>query len=249
MSGPLIRVRGADLGYRAAPVLRGVDLEVRAGEFVGLVGPNGCGKTTLLKSMLGLLPPLAGTVEADTTRRFAYVPQQEEINLLWPLSVRETVELAERSRRPLGRLEPEAAKAAEQAMARTGVLAIAERALASVSGGQRQRTILAQALSQRPDVLLLDEPTRGLDVLAEAEFLDLLQDLRKQEGLTIVFVTHSLAIPINHASTVVLFKDGAVFSATPDDLQKTRRLEEIYGAPFVHVESDGQRWTAPRRKP
>jgi ABC-type Mn2+/Zn2+ transport system ATPase subunit len=241
---PLIEMEKAGLGYGRVPVLRGVTCRIEPGEAVGLVGPNGAGKTTFLRSVLGLLKPRSGRVSVDRSRRFAYVPQAEEHNAAWPLTVRETVALALRARRPFGRLDARAAAVVDESLARVGASHLADRLFRDGSGGQRQRVLLAQALSQGPDALLLDEPTRGLDVVAEREFLVLLADL-KRRGMTLLLVTHSLHIPLNFCARILLFKDGAVHGATPDELMATRRLEEIYGVPFLRVERDGGRWVQP----
>jgi ABC-type Mn2+/Zn2+ transport system ATPase subunit len=133
-------------------------------------------------------------------------------------------------------------KAAVQgAMEKTGVSAIGDLLIREASGGQRQRTILAQALSQEPDVLLLDEPTRGLDVVAERDLLALIAGL-KYQNLTILLVTHSLQIPLNLTERILLFKDGAVIDACTEELIQTKKLEQIYGVPFLHHEYNGQRW-------
>jgi ABC-type Mn2+/Zn2+ transport system ATPase subunit len=235
---------GASIGYGRSPVLRGVSCRVEAGESVGLVGPNGAGKTTFLRAVLGLLRPAAGTVSVDRSKRFAYVPQAEEFNPAWPLTFRETAELALRARRLFGRRAAGDAAAVEEALDRAGVGALADRLFRDGSGGQRQRGLLAQALSQRPDALLLDEPTRGLDVVAERDFLALLAAL-KEGGMTILLVTHSLHIPLNLCGRILLFKDGAVYDDTPEGLMGKGRLEGIYGVPFACVERDGRRWAEP----
>lgn len=245
MSAPLIRLNAASFGYGRTPVVAGVDAEIKAGEFVALVGPNGAGKTTLLKGMLGLLPPLEGSIHLEAGKRFAYVPQVDETSPHWPLSVRQAVGLALTARRPFGRLLPEERAAVEEALSRTGLAPVAGRALREVSGGQRQKALLAQALAQRPDMLLLDEPTRGLDVAAEAEFLRLLAETRAS-GTAQIFVTHTLAIPMNHADRILLLSAGRVTATTPDELSKTDLLQKIYGIPFVQHERDGRRWVWPK---
>jgi ABC-type Mn2+/Zn2+ transport system ATPase subunit len=243
----LIRFNEADLGYGKTPVLRQVSCAIASGESVGLVGPNGSGKTTFLRAVLGLLKPSRGSVETDRGRRFAYVPQAENLNFFWPLTVREAVLLAFRSKRAWGRLTAEERDSAESAMERTGITPIAGRLLSEVSGGQRQRTILAQALSQKPDVLLLDEPTRGLDVVAEEDLLSLIQQITAERRMTLLFVTHTLQIPLNYTEKILLFADGSVIGATPEELIRTDKLETIYGRPFTHGEKDGVRWVLPRR--
>ena len=239
----LIRFQDADLGYGRTAVLKNVSLGISSGEAVGLVGPNGAGKTTFLRAVLGLLRPLKGAVRSDRNRRFAYVPQADGMDLFWPVTVRGAVELAVRSRRPFGRMTAGERAAVQSAMEKTGVSAIGDLLLREASGGQRQRTILAQALSQEPDVLLLDEPTRGLDVVAERDLLALIEGL-KSKTLTILLVTHSLQIPLNMTERILLFKDGAVIDACTEELIQTKKLEQIYGVPFLHHEHIGQRWIA-----
>jgi ABC-type Mn2+/Zn2+ transport system ATPase subunit len=245
----MIRFHKAQLGYGRHVVLSDVSLEIAAGDFVGVVGPNGSGKTTILRSLLGLLPPLSGTVTADRKRRFAYVPQVEELNAFWPLTVREVVALAHRSRHVMGRLSEEQETAIDRAIKRAGIVDLENSRYDELSGGQRQRTLLAQALSQNPEVLLLDEPTRGLDAKAERDLLDLLSDVNEKEGMAIVLVTHTLAIPINTTEKILLVHDGRVISTTADEIFQTRKLEEIYGLPFVHSESGGIRWISLARRP
>lgn len=242
----LIQFENADLGYGSPPVLRGVNLQIHVGESVGLVGPNGCGKTTFLRTVLGILRPLAGTVERRPGPRFAYVPQAEEMNLLWPLTVADVVQLPARALRWGGQLTGEDRRKADEAMIRSGVADIKDRLLREVSGGQRQRTAIAQALAQSPDVYLLDEPTKGLDVVAERDLLALVAGL-SEGGKTVFLVSHSLHIPLNLSKRILLFHQGAVLSSTPEEIVNHRRLEEIYGVPFVHMEQNGHRWVVPTR--
>ncbi len=212
---------------------------------MGLVGPNGAGKTTFLRAVLGLLDPARGNVLVERSRRFAYVPQADELNIYWPLTLRQTVLLALRSQRLLGRVASEERDRAEVLLRQVGVAEVAHNLLREASGGQRQRTILAQALSRKPDVLVLDEPTRGLDVVAERDFLSLIHDLKRKEGLTILFVTHSLHIPLNFTEKILLFKGGAVIATNPEELTRTNKLAEIFGIPFRRFEAEGFRWAAP----
>jgi len=240
----LIRFDNADLGYGSPPVLRGVNLQIHQGESIGLVGPNGCGKTTFLRAVLGLIAPSAGRVERRPGPRFAYVPQADEMNLLWPLTVEEVVLLPAQALRWGGRALQEDRRRAKEAMARSGVSPIAHRLLREVSGGQRQRTAIAQALAQAPDVYLLDEPTKGLDVVAERDLLALVAGL-SEGGKTVFLVSHSLHIPLNLSKRILLFHQGSVISSTPEEILRSKRLEEVYGVPFVHMEQKGYRWVVP----
>lgn len=249
LSTPFAALKGVTLGYAGDPILTGVTLDIPAGGFTTIVGPNGSGKTTFLRALLGRLTPSAGTVTLDGSKRLAYVPQIDAMNLHWPLTVGEAVSLALKARRPFGRLGADEREAVAQALSLAGLNEAADRPLRAVSGGQRQRAVLAQALAQRPDALLLDEPTKGLDVAAEGQFLDLLKRLKDERGLTILFVTHSLATALNHASQILLFHQGRVVPTTPEALVATNVLEEIYGMPFAHAERDGLRFVAPTGRP
>jgi ABC-type Mn2+/Zn2+ transport system ATPase subunit len=244
MEPPLIQFTDAVLGYGKQVVLKGVNLRIQEGEAMGLVGPNGCGKTTFLRAILGRLRPLSGRVECRAGPRFAYVPQAEEMNLLWPLTIKDVVELPARALRWGGRAHAEDHQRAQEAMTRSGVAPIADRLLREVSGGQRQRTAIAQAVAQSPDVYLLDEPTKGLDVVAERDLLDIVSGL-SEGGKTVFLVTHSLHIPLNLSKRILLFHQGRVISATPEEIIGSKLLEEVYGMPFVHMEQEGQRWVVP----
>ncbi|MGQ0645266.1 MAG: metal ABC transporter ATP-binding protein [Elusimicrobiota bacterium] len=241
----LIRFENARLGYGGRAVLENVSCSVEAGECVGLVGSNGSGKSTFLRTVAGIQPALAGRVEVDRSRPFAYVPQSEELNLAWPLTVRDVVSLPLLSRRAPGRPKDADRRAVEESLERMGVSDIADKLFREISGGQRQRVILAQALSQKPAVLLLDEPTKGLDAAAERDLLRTVRDLRGA-GMTILLVAHTLHIPLNETEKIFLFKDGVVLPTTPEELTRPGRLEEIYGVPFLRAEKDGVRFLWPR---
>ena len=248
MAPPLVRFEHADIGYGSRPILRDVTCSIEKGESVGLVGPNGSGKTTFLKSVLGLAPCLSGRLEVDRSGRFAYVPQSEELNFFWPLTLTEMVRLPARARRFWGAMDEPEKRSAEKALEKVGLSARAGMLFRDGSGGQRQRAVLAQALFQDPEVLLMDEPTRGLDMVAERDLLHLIQTL-KSKKLTLFLVTHQLSIPLNFAEKILVFKGGAVIETTSDELIHTKKLEDIYGVPFVYHEEAGVRWAAPIRHP
>jgi ABC-type Mn2+/Zn2+ transport system ATPase subunit len=208
---PLLVVEGADFGYAGRPVVRRVSLEVRPREFVVLVGSNGSGKTTLLRGLLGFLPPLAGRVERRPGLRVGYVPQRETLDPLYPLSAFDVARLGAWRDLPFWRL----GGARERARAREALEAcragpLAAQRYASLSGGQRQRVLLARALATDPELLLLDEPTAGVDPEAEQEILDLLRELRDARGLSIWMVTHHVQSVAGRADRTAVVSDGDV---------------------------------------
>jgi ABC-type Mn2+/Zn2+ transport system ATPase subunit len=225
----MIKVKNAAFGYEGRAVVSGVTCEIEKGSFVGVVGPNGSGKTTFLRGLLGHIPCLDGSVEVSPGTKFSYVPQADQMNLFWPLTLGQTARLGLKSRRVLGRLTAEEEKDAEEAMEAAGLTDVKDLLLREASGGQLQRAVIAQALALRPTVLLLDEPTRGLDPGGEASLLRLVEELRAQRGLTVILVTHTLFIPVRHAGKILLFHEGKTHWTSAEELKKPENLERIYG--------------------
>ena len=221
----LVRARDLALGYGAAPIVRGVTLEVSAGETWFFLGPNGSGKTTLLRAILGLVAPQAGSLElhpelADRAHR-GYVPQRGEWNAALPTTVAEFVSLGF-----VGAEVPRGERAARLAWAldRIGLGGLGGADFRALSGGQRQR-----ALVRRPRLLLLDEPTEELDVISEAALLDALRELVDEDGTTLLFVTHELEIAAERASHVALFAGGRVAAGPREEMLAPGQLERAFG--------------------
>ena len=225
----LVAAHGLALGYGESPVLRDVDLTVRSGEFWCWIGPNGSGKSTLLRGFLRLLPPLAGELHvsarlADRTR-IGYVPQRSELSDALPTTVRELVELGlVRSAVP----RAERAHAVRDALAQVDLADMARRDVWSLSGGQRQRALLARALVRRPELLVLDEPTEGLDVATNDSLLETLGALHRQAGLTLLVVTHRIEIARERADHVALFVDGRVIAGERDAVLASGEAERAF---------------------
>jgi ABC-type Mn2+/Zn2+ transport system ATPase subunit len=211
VAAPLLRLAGADFGYEGRAVVHGVSLEVRPKELVVLLGSNGSGKTTLLRGLLGFLPPLAGRVERRPGLRIGYVPQRETLDPLYPLSGFHVARLGAWRDLPFWRLggEPERQRARE-ALRACRALEFAGERYATLSGGQRQRVLLARALATDPELLLLDEPTAGVDPEAERGILDLLRELRDTRGLAIWLVTHHVQALGRRADRTVIVSNGSV---------------------------------------
>ena len=195
MSGnPVIQCRGVTVAYGRDVVLDRVDLTVPRGTLLPFVGPNGAGKTTLLKACLGLIPHQGGEILRDFGRRPpAYVPQQKQLDPIYPVSVRDLVRMGLYPE--LGRWSrPGHAQHArvEHVIARFGLEPHQHKHFGELSGGLRQKTLLARAVVSQADVLLLDEPTAGLDAASEADMLALLRSLHEEEGKTVLWVHHRL---------------------------------------------------------
>lgn len=205
--GPVLaRCRALEVGYVGTPILPPIELEIRAGEVWAVIGRNGSGKTTWLKTLLGLLPPVRGKVElARPDVRFSYLPQRKAIDELYPLLGRDVVRMGfERGLsflRPwLGGEPPEVAHALEE----MGVAHLADAPYRSLSEGQKQRILFARLAVSRAELAVLDEPTSAMDQVAEREAFELLDGLRKRHGLAIVIVSHYLGMVKQFADQALL---------------------------------------------
>jgi zinc transport system ATP-binding protein len=217
----LIRAENVTLGYGRTTVLRDVTFDVKRSNFAALLGPNGAGKTTLLLALLGQIHPRQGLVVMEPNLRYGYVPQVDEQGSFWPLAVFDFVSLFSRG-----------ATAVEDVLARLGIADLAHLTMQQLSGGQRQKVLLAKALINEPDLLLLDEPTQGMDVASEADFLQLLKRLNR-DGLSIVLVTHLLHVVLCAAQNVLIIHDGIGTPTTVDGLIRDSVLDQVYDRSFV----------------
>jgi ABC-type Mn2+/Zn2+ transport system ATPase subunit len=189
-------------------VVSGVDLTVSAGDFWVLLGPNGRGKTSLVKAILGLLAPLAGTLDLAVDRQhLGFVPQRGELSDTLPMTVREFVDLG-MVNLPLTRAGRRERLAA--ALREVGLDDRPAAPMRILSGGQHQRALIARALVRQPALLILDEPTTGLDVAAEASLMRCVAQLHRDRGLTVLLVTHDLDLARRHATHAGIFVDGTV---------------------------------------
>lgn len=226
--------------YEAKPVLRELSFAIRAGEFLGILGPNGCGKTTLLKLMAGVLRPSEGSLHFEgralesysrksLAQNISVLPQETFVD--FPFRALEIVLMG---RAPyLRNFQWESAndhRIAREAMERTDCWGLAEQDIRSLSGGERERVFLARALAQQPRILLLDEPTTHLDLKHQVEIYRLLRDLHREQGLTVITVLHDLNFANLACQRVLLLGDGNIQAeGPPQEVLEPERIRQVYG--------------------
>jgi ABC-type Mn2+/Zn2+ transport system ATPase subunit len=226
----IVKTAGLRLGYGRRVVLAQVSVEIRAGEFWFFLGPNGEGKTTLLRAILGMILPQAGQLWVHPAlghrQCIGFVPQRCDINPTLPTTVREFVLLGLVGIRTDRHDE---ALRLEWALDKVGLAGLEGKDYWSLSGGQRQRALVARALVRRPSVLILDEPTNGLDLAAEDAVLRFLAELHRQDHQTVLFVTHNLTIAARYATHIALFHAGEVAAGPRQEVLNRHTLERTYG--------------------
>ena len=236
---PLVSLRSVSCRYGGGPlVLHDIDLTLRAGEFVGIVGPSGSGKTTLLRLLLGLLDPTEGAVDRRAALRVGYVPQVETINWNFPVTVFEAVLMSARNGRRWPWASASETAAVSDVLERLGIGELASRHIRQLSGGQQQRVFIARALFSEPDLLLMDEPTSGVDVRTRHDVLHLLSELNA-DGLAVVVTTHDLNGIAAHLPQLICLHTRIMGRGAPRDVLTPEVLELTYGAPMEVLEHAG----------
>jgi len=226
-----VSAKDLKIGYRRTPILSEINISIDRGDFWGIVGPNGAGKTTLVKTLLGIIRPLSGVVERAPGVRFGYVPQRGVIDDIFPVTVRDVVLMG---RYPFlgvpGRLDKKDHDLAAHFIEKVGMTSHANKPYRALSGGQKQRTLIARALAGEPDILVLDEPTDGMDIAGESTIMQLLLDLHKEARLTLVMITHMLNLISNYAHKLIIIhrENQTVKIGDTEMLLTNATLKEIY---------------------
>jgi ABC-type Mn2+/Zn2+ transport system ATPase subunit len=238
MREPVIQCVHMSCAYGSTVVVSDVDLEVRRGDFVGIVGPSGSGKTTLLKAIIGAVSPVHGSVALGDDVRLAYVPQVESVDWNFPVTVLEVITMTRTKGKRWPRITPAERDDALDVLSRLGLAGLHDRHIRELSGGQQQRVFIARAMFHRPDVLVLDEPTSGVDVRTRHEVLHLLAELHAQ-GVSIVLTTHDLNGLAAHLPRIVCMNRTVIADGSPTEVLNPVVLEKTYGAPMEVLQHGG----------
>jgi zinc transport system ATP-binding protein len=235
----IIELHNISFSYNGEGVLKDITFSIHKGDYLGIIGPNGGGKTTLLKIMLGLLKPKTGAVKlfGQNIREFkewskiGYVPQKAVyFDTSFPITVEEVVAMGRYAKRGLFHFSTKEDKQkVHQALEQVEMVQYKNRQVGDLSGGQQQRVFIARALTTEPDVILLDEPTVGVDIKTQEQFYELLRKLNVQLDLTLVLVSHELDVVAREATEVACINCNLVYYCTPEELMKSDSLERIYG--------------------
>ncbi|MEI6501842.1 MAG: ABC transporter ATP-binding protein [Armatimonadota bacterium] len=238
----IVAFNEVDLGYGRRTVLGNVNLVLSVGDNLAIVGPNGCGKTTLLKALLGILPPLKGQIRRADDVRFGYVPQRQYVDEVYPFTTLEIVLMGRY--RLLGALARPAnrdKRLALRCLDHVGIADLANRQYRELSGGQKQRVLIARALAGEPAVLVLDEPTNDMDLASEHAIMELVKQLRETDGITVVMVSHLLNVVANYADHLAILDHETRIIGKLSEVLTSENLTSLYGVPVQVEMCAGQR--------
>jgi zinc transport system ATP-binding protein len=234
-----IEVQGISFYYQTGHVLEDISFNVSVGEYLGIIGPNGGGKTTLVKILLGLLKPSSGSVKLfgyDNGRfkerfRLGYVPQRASTEeLLFPATVEEVVRSGRTARAGfLSRFSQSDKNAIEKAIEITAIGHLKKKLIGRLSGGERQRVLIARALAGEPEIIFLDEPAVGVDIASQEQFYTVLGQLNKNLSLTIVFISHDVGVIAKEVDTVLCLNRKLICHGRPENYIKEEFLQQLYG--------------------
>jgi ABC-type Mn2+/Zn2+ transport system ATPase subunit len=235
---PLITFDHVTLGYGSTVVLRDISFTIFEGDYFGMVGPNGAGKTTLLRAVLGTLKPLAGTLTVakkdGTPVRFGYVPQRDTVDYIMPYTVEEVVMMGRY--RQIGLLKRPGKRDWEvvrRCLQHVDIDNLREVPFKELSGGQKQRTLIARALASEPDVLMLDEPTNGMDLPSRSSILELIRQLHDRDRLTVIMVSHLLDDVANHVKRIALVERTFFQVGDVEEILTAENLSTLYEMPVT----------------
>jgi len=224
----MISIKNLSFSYNDdTSVLEDISFDIKKGEIVALIGPNGSGKTTLVKNILGLLEPSKGSVTIDkkspkeVRSKFAYVPQRFDFDRTTPLTVKEFLELDKCKHHSFEKID--------DFLESVDLLDFKKKRLGSLSGGQFQKVMIARALLHEKEFLVFDEPSTGIDITGEQTVYELIEKINKEQGITVIIVSHELNIVSRYASNVICLNKCLVCSGAPEKILKPKNLEKLFG--------------------
>ena len=234
MEKEIIKFTNVAIGYGKKMIIQNINLSIFENDFIGVVGPNGAGKTTFLRTLLGNLKPLSGTIQKNS-HRFGYVPQRDTVQPLLPYTVFDVVMMGRYSlmgifSKPTNKDQD----AVDASLEHVGIQHLKNYNYNSLSGGQRQRTLIARALAVEPSILILDEPTNGMDTPSHYSLLDLISKLHDQDRLTILLVSHLLSDVANGVKRLILMDKDFFQYGSIDEVLSEENLRKTYSSEF-HV--------------
>ena len=240
-----IEVSNVSYSYNGQLVLNNISFSVNTGEYLGIIGPNGGGKTTLIKIILGLLKSDTGTVrifgqdikEFKERSLIGYVPQRiSQVASQFPATVKEVLETGRTARIGLFKRHiRDDERAVKKAMEVAGVAHLRDRLIEDLSGGERQRVFIARALSAEPKILILDEPSVGVDLASQEQFYTFIQNLNQEFGLTIIFISHDIDVVAHEVKNLLCLNKNLVCHGLPKEFLKGEYMEKLYGKKIKFV--------------
>ena len=241
----IIELRDVSFSYRNEQILNTITFALHKGDYLGIIGPNGGGKTTLLKLMTGLLKPTSGSVKLfgqDITRfkhkeKIGYVPQKvTHFAHAFPITVEEAVLMGRYAKRgPFHFMTKEDKQKVTESLDQVEMTPYRDKLISDLSGGQQQRVFIARALAGEPEVIFLDEPTAGIDARTQEQFYLLLRKLNQELQITLVLVSHELDVVVNEATEVACVNGSLVCYCKPEELVNMRGLEKVYGKDIKYI--------------
>ncbi len=226
----LISFRNVYAGYKKRQILNDINLDIFNQDFLGIIGPNGSGKTTFLKSLLGIIKPVKGEIKHHSPDiSFGYVIQRQFVDEVFPLTAREIVSMGRYGKRGICRgLKKEDWSVIDWAMEIAGVVSLSDQSFRNLSGGQRQRVLVARALASEANMLILDEPTNDLDIKGVTEIMELIRAIHKEQKVTVIIVSHLLNNITNYVNKLAFIKDSNIVVQTAENALTDSNLSNIF---------------------
>lgn len=245
--GVIVNFEDVSIGYEKRSILdRKIDISIKKEEFWGIIGPNGGGKSTFLKTVLGLIPPVSGNVNYEYNPVFGYVPQFSNFDDIYPFSVKDFVAMGRYSRIPVGAsIKRKDWNKIMECIERVDIRHLLNRPFRSLSGGEKQRALLARSIAGYPDILILDEPTASVDWKGEAEIMSLIASIRQESKFTVMMVSHYLDTVKKYSEKVILIdKDKNIFQfGSNEELINSSNLSNLFGID-IKVENIDNRFSS-----